>query len=319
MPKNKQVTKSAYSRLPLVSVIMPAYNAEHYIELAVESIINQTYQNFELIVVNDASKDGTGVVLRRLAKHYPKKMRVIHLKKNVNRGGDGAGNIGFTYAKGDFIARMDADDIAHPERLERQVKYFLAHPKCAVLGTNAQIIDQNGEVIGQKLMPQSHKEIFAEYFSLHPMIHPTIMVRRSALLNKGQFYRTDLNSNNDYLTFFTMIVSGLQFHNLQEKLLKYRFHTTNDSLAHVKRTFKNVIWTRNDIVKNFGYKPTVIGWVKHYIQYAMAMALPEKVILWIYLLMRGMYSPAKVAERVRTLFVSTSLRFSTLFAQIAVK
>ncbi len=109
---------------PLVSVIMPVYNAGNFLMEAIESILNQTYQNFEFIIVDDASTDNSWKIIQKYAKKYPKKIKAFQLKKTLNRGGDACANFALKKAKGKYIARMDADDIAHPKRLEKEVDFL---------------------------------------------------------------------------------------------------------------------------------------------------------------------------------------------------
>lgn len=138
---------------PLVSIIMPVYNAGLFLVEAIESIINQTYENWELIIIDDASTDNSWKIIKRFKNQYPKKIKVIRLKKNLNKGGDVCANIGFQKAKGRFIARMDSDDISHSNRLEKQVKFLLNNPDIFMLGSQAWVIDKNGEIIGEKNLP----------------------------------------------------------------------------------------------------------------------------------------------------------------------
>lgn len=280
----------------LISVIMPVYNAGNFLRESIESILNQTYQNFELIIINDASTDGSVKIIREYAKNYPSKIKAIYLKKNINGGGDAAGNVGFALAKGEYIARMDSDDIADPSRLEKQVRYMQAHKKIDVLGSCAYVINAQGEVMGEKNVPLSHKEIMQEFFTFHPMIHPTVMVRRSSIASKT-LYSQELPSNNDYLTFFKMIMTSKRFANLPDKLLSYRLHGMNDSLLKLKRNFINSLRTRYIAIGQLGYRPSLLSILKLISQCVAVFVLPERVAIEIYLLVRGIrkwsdYRPA---------------------------
>ncbi|MFZ5376805.1 MAG: glycosyltransferase family 2 protein [Patescibacteria group bacterium] len=282
---------------PFVSVIMPVYNASLYLEEAIESVLNQTYTNFELIIVDDASKDNSWKIIRRFQNRFKRKIVSVRLKKNRNCGGDLAGNLAFTKAKGEFIARFDADDIANPDRLSKQVKYMLQHKECAVLGSSAEIIDKTGKVIGQKTTLANHQDIYDQYFTYHPMINPSLMIRRSMLLDKETLYKIELNSNNDYLTFFTMITSGLRFANISEPLIKYRMHGKNDSLSQVKRTFGNVMAVRNKMVREGRYSPSLLAWFKSLLQMLVVGLLPDALVFRLYLISRGIYSPKEILAK----------------------
>ena len=134
-------------KAPLISVIMPAYNAEKYIGEAIESILNQTLKDFELIIVNDASTDSTGNIIKSYAE---KDSRIVVLVNENNLNIAGSLNRGISVAKGTFIARMDADDIALPERLEMQAKVMSENPQVAVVGNDIQLINESGVVIGYR-------------------------------------------------------------------------------------------------------------------------------------------------------------------------
>jgi len=142
-------------KTPQVSVIMPAYNAEKYIGEAIESILNQTYKDFELIIVNDASTDSTGSIIKTYAE---KDERIVVLENEQNLNIAGSLNRAISAAKGEFLARMDADDIALPERLEIQSKAMQENPKVAVVGNDINLIDENGSVIGYRHYPTNRTD-----------------------------------------------------------------------------------------------------------------------------------------------------------------
>ena len=277
---------------PLVSVIMPVYNAGLFLHEAIESILSQTYRNFELIIVDDASTDNSWKIISQYKKQHSRKIKAVRLEKNLGKGGDAAGNVGVSLSKGGFIARMDADDIAASLRLGSQVIFMLKNPKCSVLGSNAWVISKEGKIVGEKKVPSKHEKIYDEYFVFHPMIHPSVMIRRSFLGNSKTLYKLPLDANNDYLTFFKMISSGHRFANLEEKLVHYRIHGKNDSLTHTKKRFLNSLKIRFLAVTKFGYKPSLKGIVKIFGQVILVFGLPERVIVPLYLLMRGISKPS---------------------------
>lgn len=124
--------------LPLVSVLMPVYNSEKYIRDAIDSILNQTYRKFELLIIYDSSSDKT----EEIVNNYKIKDDRIKVIKNELPGGIiGALNTGFKYSKGDYIARMDSDDISKPDRFECQLEYFETYKNIGLVGTDAEIIN----------------------------------------------------------------------------------------------------------------------------------------------------------------------------------
>lgn len=294
---------------PLVSVIMPAYSAGWYISESIESIVRQTYKNIEFIIIDDGSPDNleTWKIIKKYKKRYPKVIKAIRLKKNMGRGGDAAANIAFRVAKGEFVARIDSDDIALPDRIEKQIKYMQENPEVSIFGTNAHVINSQGVVVGEKKVPLTHKAIYEAYFTFHPMINPSIMVRKSRIRNPRDLYLNDNSTNNDYLTFFKRISAGVIFANHPEKLMYYRIHEKNDCLSKVRRTFKNSLITRYRAVTEFGYRPSVFSILKLMAQIVVVYALPEKLVFQLYLVIRGINKPSNYFANFRS-FVSDKLK-----------
>lgn len=160
---------------PRVSVVLAAYNAGAFIDASICSILTQTFTNFELIVVNDASTDGT---LALLQSYTDKRLKIIDLKQNV--GAAEAINQGVKHACGEYLARMDADDLCHPERLAKQVAYLDAHPNVGVVGTRYHKLFESGRT-RKALTPTDDATLqFRALWEL-PFCHPTLMFRKCVL------------------------------------------------------------------------------------------------------------------------------------------
>lgn len=141
--------KSVYAKTSLpVTVLMAAYNAERFLPAAIDSILNQSFSEFELLIINDGSTDASGDII---SSYRDDRIRCVTNEKNLNLCLSLAK--GVMLARGDFIARMDADDIAHPTRLEKQLTAMWAQPDLDLLGTNVRWIDENDKVIGSRLKP----------------------------------------------------------------------------------------------------------------------------------------------------------------------
>lgn len=274
------------TNLPLVSVIMPVYNAGEFLVEAIESIVNQTYPNFEFLIVDDRSTDNSREVIRKYQKKYPKLIKAYFLRKNINSAGNGAVNAVLKYAKGEYIARMDADDISYPRRIEEQVKFLEKNKDIILVGTQALVIDGNGKIIGRKLFPLSHKEIYKKYAVVHPIIHPSCMIRRSALEDKNRLYELKGGVNDDYFTFLKLLQRG-KFANLPEILLKYRVHGKNTSLRKLKEKYFMISQIRKTAVKNFGYKISFKNKVIVALQDFVIALLPENILERFYFLTKG--------------------------------
>lgn len=269
----------------LVSVVMPVYNGSLFIGEAIESILGQTYKNFELIIVNDGSKDNSLKTIKHFAKRYPEKIKVISYKKN--KGESAAANIGFKASKGEFIARMDADDIAYPTKLEKQVAFMLKNPLVIVVGAQADVINEQGQKTGTKSFPLIHQRIYEAYGYYHPMLHPACLFRRSLLPNQKKLWQNNHEPNDDYYTLFGLLSCG-QFANLPQKLIAYRIHANNKSLQNPKAKVLFFIQIRRDAICDFGYQPSFKVIFANLIQFFGVLILPKSLIVPLYLFARGM-------------------------------
>ncbi len=266
---------------------MPVFNAEAYLKEAIESILKQTYRNFEFIIVNDNSTDGSWKIIRSYKNKHRKLITAINLEKTLNHGGDACANAALEVARGKYIARMDADDIAHPKRLEKQVAYLEDHKYTYLVGSNAHVINKNGKVIGKKLEPLTHEDIYNAYFTFHPIIHPTAMYRRFLNSKIPFMYPKKYTANNDYFGFFTLICKGYRFANLEDKLLYYRIHDKNDTFNNIREKFLNTLNIRITMVLKHGYSPNSKQVAITAIQTFASLLLPNAVIRYIYFVSKG--------------------------------
>ena len=289
---------------PLVSVILPVYNQDAYIEKAISSVMDQTFQDFELIIVDDASTDRTLGILRRFAARFPKKIKLVELKQNLGAGGDICANKALGHSRGKYIARMDADDISFPTRLEKQVRYLENHPDVFLVGSNAYVIDRDGFVIGEKREPSKSDEIYNAYFGFHPLIHPTCMFRRKLKDGTNFKYQIIYYANNDYYTFFKLVCQGYKFVNLKEKLIKYRIHGQNATFVDMREKFMNSLKIRNAMVANYGYIPSPKAIVMIAMQTLVVYMLPQKFLLGIYFLAKGII---RFEELIPTISISQKI------------
>jgi glycosyltransferase involved in cell wall biosynthesis len=171
------------SSQPLVSVIMPVYNSERYLREAIESILNQTFKDFELLLITGSSTDGTDIILER----FQEKDRRIKIIYEEQEGLVAALNMGCILAKGQYIARMDTDDRCLPQRLERQVKYMKSHPEIGILGTWARYIDESGQQVDSARTLTNPKLIGFHLYFANCIIHSSVIMRREILENLGSY------------------------------------------------------------------------------------------------------------------------------------
>ena len=201
---------------PTVSVVMPAFNVAEFLDEAVCSILDQTFRDFEFIIIDDGSTDDTAGILQKYAK-ADSRLRVF---SQANEGMIPALNRGCRLARGHFIARMDADDISLPHRIERQLKFLERHPEIGILGTWASRIDGNGCVVGDWCLSPNPKVLKWSHFFHVCVVHPTVLMRRE-VLEKLNFYRPDAIHAEDR-DLWLRASAITDFSNLPEILLKYR-------------------------------------------------------------------------------------------------
>lgn len=204
----------------MVSVLMPVFNAGKYLHEALESIRRQTFVDWEMIAVDDGSTDGSGEILGHHAKH-DSRIRVV---SRPNTGIVGALNDGLQECRGRYVARMDADDISLPQRLERQVAHMEHHPDCVALGSWVTFIDPQGWKLFRWEMPHTHKAIVQDLLGggMSGLVHPVVMFRAGTLKEVGG-YREEFQWVED-VELYTRLASLGHLAILREHLLLYRQH-----------------------------------------------------------------------------------------------
>lgn len=202
----------------LVSVIIPAYNAEKYVESAVRSIMTQTYKNLEILVTDDCSTDSTLEILNRLAKED---CRIIVYHNEQNKGIVKTLNDLVSRANGKYIARMDADDISLPKRIEKQVAYMQKHINIMILGCNVTHIDGFGNSIFRPIIPCTSVMVKNMRYFRTCFYHPTVMFR--AEIKNEYFYEDKYQYAEDYALWLKILESH-RGNNLKQRLLLYRIH-----------------------------------------------------------------------------------------------
>lgn len=219
--------------LPLVSVIMPVYNAEKYLPEAIESILNQTYTNFEFLIFDDASTDKSFSIIENYALED---RRIICTKSKQNMGYVKHLNQGIKMAKGKYIARMDADDISCKRRLEKQIDFIECHLDVGVCGSWYKPLINRKEVNIAKL-PTNHDDIIARLLWASPFAHPTIMMRKNILDKFNYLYNEAYLPAEDY-DLWVRLSAVTKFANLPEPLLIYRIHEGQVSRQKLKLAFE---------------------------------------------------------------------------------
>jgi glycosyltransferase involved in cell wall biosynthesis len=256
--------------MPQISVILPVYNAEKFLSIAIDSILTQTYTDFELLIINDGSTDSsTGIIL----SYNDPRIRYINNERNL--GLITTLNKGISLAEGKYIARMDADDISFPERFERQYRFMEQNPAVGVVGTYASYIGGNREGQVWKF-PLTSEEIKCRLLWGSGVIHPTAFIRRQFLNDYKLCYDTAYKSVEDYKLWYDCI-NCFEVANIPEVLLQYREHDsqvtrTADEMMK-SNTAKMIVLQFNSLNIPISQIDTEI--IKQFITYNYNFTLPE--------------------------------------------
>lgn len=211
---------------PLISVIMPVYNTAKYLRESIESILNQTYANFEFFVFDDGSTDSSKEIIQEYAK---KDKRIIPFYSDKNIGYVTHLNKGIEQAKGEFIARMDSDDIALPTRFEIQLKYLLESAHIDIVGSAAILINEEGDEL--RISYQETDPAFIKWalFFYNPLFHPSLLIRK-IFFEKNGVYDITMQPAEDRDMWLRGFYNT-EFSNIHEPLIKYRVHSQSISNA----------------------------------------------------------------------------------------
>lgn len=238
-----------YKSRPLISVVMASHNRIDFIDEAVTSILNQTEPDFEFIIIDDASEDGTYEKLQSYARQ-DKRIRLF--RNEVNQGLVYNLNKGLDLARGRFIARMDDDDIAYPERFEKQSAFLKQHPEITVLGSIVSPIGSDFPYPFQKDTDWRRNAIWL-YLGICPVSHPSVMIRRDFLNQHAIRYDPDFASAEDRPFWGAVISAGGRIVVFPEVLLHYRMGHTK-SINYIKEQRQNLTKFHDAYISHFGFK-----------------------------------------------------------------
>jgi glycosyltransferase involved in cell wall biosynthesis len=199
-----------------VSVVLPVRDGERFLRDALESILRQTYSDLELVVVDDGSTDGTADVL---AGFRDERLRVV---RQEAAGLVVALQRGVAEARAPLVARMDADDVSEPERLERQVELLERRPRVAMAATWVAVIDEDGRELRREVLPDAHEDLARRLLLRNPFQHGSVLMRREALEEVGG-YRADYGANEDY-DLWRRLALAWELACVPESLYRYRVH-----------------------------------------------------------------------------------------------
>jgi len=243
---------------PIISIILPVYNGAKYLREAIESVLQQTFRDFELIIINDGSIDNSSEILKSFRD--PR----VKIVNQENKGLIATLNTGVGLSRAEYIARIDADDIwSDPNKLSKQFEYLSKHTDCVVLGTWAKIIDENSKEISRLAYPETDLEIRASILIKNCFIHPSVIFSKEACLKAGGFSEQE-KYVEDYGLWLRMGKFGT-FANIPEYLISYRVHD-----ASVTRQ-NNFIQTKNSFQLAKKFKTTYPNYFKSWIKWNLKL------------------------------------------------
>jgi|CXWL01.1.fsa_nt_gi glycosyltransferase involved in cell wall biosynthesis len=267
---------------PTISVYMPVYNGNGFVSMAIESILSQTFKNFEFVIVDDGSTDDSWKTITKYAK---KDCRIRTFRNKTNRGVSFTANFALTKCTGQFIARMDADDISFPTRLEKQLRFLKKNPDVVACGTQCLIINAENEVTGIKSFPTNPQELKPMAFYAIPMQQPSVMVN-TILLPKNFTWYFDKRPYGEDVGFIFRLLQHGQIANLSEKLLFYRDTPNSLTKRKLRPTFTSTLLGRLQAVRE-GHRPSIKAILVNLAQITAVYLLPASAVFGLWNLIRG--------------------------------
>lgn len=286
------------SQRPMISVILAVYEPHpEYFRKAIESILEQRFTDWELIIVEDPSPCSAVDTLRWISdpriRHIANTQRTC-LVEQKNRG--------LQEARGQFIAIMDADDIAHPFRFVKQINFLLSHPDVDVLGSHIGVIDTDDRIAGYRWYPCLHDEIQRAITRIIPIGHPTVMLRRKVIDQFGGYQFVEFPAAEDYEYWSRLIQLGVRFANLPEVLYYYRIHPAQSKLSKLRDTIRAVLRVKEIYWSDrFDLRARLQFWGEHVLLY-----LPQRLVAWMLLRGRWHYRSRSTAPHIHQLDSSFS-------------
>ena len=262
---------------PVISVLLPVYNSEKYISLAIESILNQSFTDFEFIIIDDCSSD-TGWDICQKYAHQDN--RIIAVRNKINLGLCETLNVGLMLARGRYIARQDNDDWSYPNRLFSQYNFMETHEDVGIVGGSMEITNENGAVIGKRVYQLTDTSIRNKIFRYAPFCHPLVMLRKSVLDIVG-YYNIEHAPADDYELYFR-IGKVSKFANLNETLLKYRVIPTSLTNSGTKKMELATIKVRNLYRNDAPYRANLGDRVYNFLHYISVFVVPANIRLYIF-------------------------------------
>ena len=233
---------------PTISVLMPVFNSEQFASEAIESITNQTFKDFEFLILDDASTDKSFEIIKEFEK---KDSRIKVSQNEKNLGVVASRNKLLNLSKGKYIAWLDSDDIAIENRLEKQINFLENHPEIGMVGSNATIIDENNNKIGKWLFETEPQKLKIELFFHSPFLSSSVMIRKSCL--PQNFYDSRFPVSEDF-GLYSKISEHCETANIAEFLVKYRINSKGLSKSNTEKMEKLSVQVIKEHAERLGIK-----------------------------------------------------------------
>ncbi len=260
---------------PLVSIVTPVYNADKYLRESIDSILGQTFGDWEMILVDDKSKDHS----REIEEEYAAKdSRIQIIALDQNQGAIRARNTGIKAASGTYYAVQDSDDISLPDRLEAQVSFMKSHPDFAVVGGNSLIMDEHGTVYASRSYPTDPDVIKRTVIRINPFAHSATMVRMDILRKLGGYPVTGYKVADDYCLWLQLL-SQYKGTNLPQYVLKYRLFGSEHKNS-IRKKLKNTTRAQRPWLFHPEYL-SVMGILNYTMENALKL-LPQPLVLSLF-------------------------------------
>ena len=260
---------------PKISIILPVYNTDRYLDESVQSILNQTFKDFELIIIDDSSTDNSV----RIINKYLKDKRICFIQNKENKGISYNRNLGLKTSRSNFVAIADSDDINYATRLEKQYNFLQENEHISIVGSYVHLIDENGNIFELMKKPTAPEDILAVCFFMGPFVQPSTMFRKDRIMAIGA-YREKYTVTQDIDLYFRILFSGLKGANLPIPLVKFRKHG-NSTDRYYRKKGKTSFRLKKEMIKKFSLKLSLKEKISMYIHFVLDMTLTFEQKVWL--------------------------------------
>lgn len=263
-------------KAPLVSVIVTVYNCQRFIRQALDSLIDQTYKNLEIIVVDDHSSDKSWEIIKEYADK-DKRIKPFRNKQNMRQAM--TRNFAISQTKGEYLAQLDGDDIRTLSSIEKQVSYLASHPDVVAVGGGAEICDENMNHLNYRTYPTEDKEIRRKFLRYSPFCQSSLVIRKSVLDPKP--YRPEMVPSEDIDLSFRLGEAG-KLGNLGEVIYKVRTHKHSVTQRGARKMEKKTLYLRLKAVFEYGYEMSFSDKIYFAAQLTTMYLMPPRLRFWLF-------------------------------------